>query len=182
MDAELRTLERAARAGGARERLAWARGLERAGRGDEGVAALVEVRDDPAVRSHLETLPAWSHVEADAGRTNFVAARPVAREPIVRWKTEVSSADGSALLASPLAVVWPDNGSVAVLDPTTGRPRRVDYRAGPGWFHELRLARLVVESNRGGRVSATDVLAGTSRALDRGSSLSRVHDRDLVVR
>src|SRR5579872_2731917 len=120
MDAELRTLERAAIAGGARERLAWARGLERAGRGADAVAALLPVREDGAVRDHLEAIPSWSHVEADAGRTNFLAARPVAREPVVRWRTEVSAVDGSALLASPLAVVWPDEGSVSVLDPETG--------------------------------------------------------------
>ncbi|HZV02508.1 MAG TPA: hypothetical protein VFF73_37725 [Planctomycetota bacterium] len=182
MDAELRTLERAARGGGARETLAWARGLERAGRQDDAVVALVEVRDDPAVRRHLEALPAWSHVEADAGRTNFVAARPVARDPQVVWKTDVLPGHGAQLLASPLAVAWPGGDHVVALDPRTGESHRVECRGGPGRLVELRLARLVVEARDDLREVALDLLSGASHAAGRVSGLARVRDRDLVVR
>jgi outer membrane protein assembly factor BamB len=182
MDAELRTLERAALAGGARARLAWARGLERAGRGDEGVAALLEVRDDPAVRRHLEALPAWSHREADAGRTNFVAARPVARGPQVVWKTDVLPGHGAPLLASPLALAWPGDDHIVALDPRTGESHRVECRGAPGTLVELRLARLVVEARHDLREVALDLLSGASHVSGRVSGLACVRDRDLVVR
>ena len=53
-DDDLRALERVARQGGGTEaRLRWARGLERAGRRVEALAALLPVRGDAQVRREI---------------------------------------------------------------------------------------------------------------------------------
>src|SRR5579883_1249167 len=184
MDVELRTLERAALAGGARERLAWARSLERAGRRDEAVAALVPVRDDPDVRAHLDALAAWRRIAADAAGSSFLDARPVAREPVVRWTTEVP-VERPCLLASPLAVVaTDDHGCLVAMDPATGAPRNLPQHRCFLPTLELGLATLVFQ-DRNGHERALDVVTGKSRDLAnvaRARAHTSMRDRDFVVR
>jgi hypothetical protein len=181
MDVELRTLERAALAGGARERLAWARGLERAGRRDEAVAALLPARADPAIRAHVEGLPAWSHPDGDAGRTFFLDAMPVARTPVVRWSTHVPFDQDATLLASPLAIVAEGRSTVHVLDPATGAARELTLTSPFTRYVELRGARLAVWRGNGDE-HTIDVLNGEQRWVGSARTFTSVRDRDLVVR
>jgi len=184
VDAELRTLERAALSGGARERLAWARGLERAGRRDEAVAALVPVRDDHAVRAHLEALPAWTHLDGNPGATDFLDARPVARTPHVRWTVDVS-AETQFLLASPLVLVTLDeDGHLVAIDPGTGAMRHIPTPPLRFECLELRLASLIHDDDETG-VLVVDLVTGTTRAVPdpgRAAVHTSARDRDFMVR
>jgi len=180
VDADLRTLERAALAGGARERLAWARALERAGRGGDALAVLIPVHGDDAVRAHLETLPAWPTTEGPPGGTRFLEARPVTRAPRERWRTTMSLWPRGALVASPLALVTREHGALLVLDPRTGAVRHATTDHWLDFIEGLGIRSLVMRTEANRELSV-DVLTGTSRIVGRRRTWS-LRDAGIVIR
>jgi len=90
VDDGLRGGEREAGSGGAAALLAHARGLERAGRVAEALAALAPARGDPGVRAAVVRL------------AGHVAPRPPAAAPVVRWSVPVVPAQDGPESAAPV--------------------------------------------------------------------------------
>lgn len=122
-DDDLRELERAARDGGPAARLRFARVLERVGRRDDALVALLPARGDAEVRREIARFPAWTHEDATAGRTRAIDVAPIRREPLVRFAvTPRAGRPARALLASPLGIVWVDReGTIAIDDDGAAR-------------------------------------------------------------
>lgn len=131
VDQDLRALQRLA-VGDPVERLRLAAALERAGRQDDVFDALVPGLSDPAVRTALARLPAWTHSAGGAGGTRWIDARPVRRTPRIRWRTTSTSHVLHGPIATAFGVVLveamdgPEADShvrLVVLDPDTGARR-----------------------------------------------------------
>jgi hypothetical protein len=123
-DDDLRELQRAATDGGPAARLRLGRALERLGRRDEALAALLPAREDAEARLALARFPAWTHEDGSAGRTRAVDVAPIRREPKSRFN--VRPRDGRparALLAGPLGIVWVDREGTIIIDDETGAKR-----------------------------------------------------------
>ena len=121
MDEGLRRRAREARAAGQdpAAALAAAAALLRAGQQEAAWEALVALPDEPAARALLGGLPAWTHSEADPGRTRFLDVAPLTTRPRVRWSGETQ--DALRLLVGPGGVVWVAARAFGLLDPGDGR-------------------------------------------------------------
>ncbi len=167
----LRALERDVAVEGAAPvtRLAYARALERVGRGDEALAALLPAIDDAAVRRRIATYSAWTHPGACAGRTRFVDVLPLEREPRVAWRLEAPFGSMVAA-ASELGIVLSLlNGRLLVVDARTGEVRRVHRRAPGTDGTPVILRDDTVLLGRGRALVARDIWTGKRRlelALD----------------
>ncbi len=123
-DEEIRALERDATPAG---RLKLARALERLGRRDEALDALITAREDRAVQAELARFPAWTHEGANEGNTFSADVAPVLGQPRPVWKHEGTLDPGRTeslalqFLATPaLAVFSIARGRAAVHDMETG--------------------------------------------------------------
>ncbi len=123
-DEEIRALERDATPAG---RLKVARALERLGRRDEALDALIPAREDRAVRAEIARYPAWTHEGGNEGNTFSVDVAPVLDQPRPIW-THEGTLDAGRLeslalqfLATPgVAVFSIARGRAAVHDMETG--------------------------------------------------------------
>ncbi len=128
-DEELRSLERAVAGGGAQARLAYARALVRAGRHDEGLAALASDLSDPLVRREAGLFPAWDTPRGGPGGTHWLDVPPLVSAPAARRICEPTRTSGyhRELAASVLGVaVFEHDGRrsrTKVFDARTGDHR-----------------------------------------------------------
>lgn len=128
MDALTRALEREIAAGsaGVETRLRYARAVERQGRVDDALDALLPALDDAEVRRAVGRFPAWDEI---ARANDFIDAAPLRSEPVVAWRSEPTR-DSFLMLASALALFWIEEQwtqrrpFVRVLDPFTGELRK----------------------------------------------------------
>lgn len=126
-DDDLRRLQReVATTGSPTARLAYAHALERAGRRDDALEALVPAIEDPDVRRELARWPAW-HRSAFARWSSRALDVPPIAGPKVRmaWRIEGRGwwSTGGHLVASPLAIVASFAHSLTVVDPWSGQVR-----------------------------------------------------------
>jgi hypothetical protein len=129
-DEDLRELERRARAGGPAEKLALASALDRVGRSDDALDALIAAREDPEARREIARRIGITqdvlHLQSCS-----TSLPPLARAPRARWAVRPRHAAPSpgrfvlSLLATPLGVVRASSESIAVLDPTSGARRHL---------------------------------------------------------
>jgi hypothetical protein len=126
-DEELRELARDETPSGA---LRLARALERLGRRDEALEALLPHREDAEVRRALGGFPAWTHVFGDALNTRSVDVEPVRTAPRIKWSVpglldpERTTRLSMDFVANPLVVVATrTESSVVALDAETGAVR-----------------------------------------------------------
>lgn len=119
MDDEVRALERATGAGDLESAQRLALTLERAGRADDVIPALLRGRAHPAIRREIGAR--WDRLYLPDSR--FVDV-PAIQRPRVRWLTKLDGRDQvHTLLAHPLGVVAATKNRTIVLDPETGAPR-----------------------------------------------------------
>lgn len=125
VDDDLRALEREASQGGTAERLRYARALERAGRRDESLDALLPARADPQARAEIARFPAWTHDGADEGKTSFVDVAPIRSKPPdrPRWVWHSPQYPITGMRASPLGIVAIGLVDSLILDPDEGTTR-----------------------------------------------------------
>ncbi len=123
-DATLRQLERDA-VNDPLARVRVARSLERLGRPEEALAALVPSIDSPDTRTEIVRFAGARTVTC--GDMNYVDAAPVLGKPTVNWRTPVTTTPSVSLVASELGVVVLSAFETVALDPRTGRVR---WRAG----------------------------------------------------
>ncbi len=119
-DETLRHLEREA-ASDPLARVRLARSLERAGRRDDALAALLPAIDVSDARAEVARFVGASTVAR--GDIIYVDAAPVVMKPAVRWRTPVTTAPSVSLVASELGIVVLSAFETVALDARTGRAR-----------------------------------------------------------
>jgi hypothetical protein len=123
-DEEIRVLERDATPAG---RLKLARALERLGRSDEALDALLQAREDRSVRAEIARYPAWTHEGANQGNTFSIDAASVLGELRLVW-THRGTLDPRR--AEPLALQFLATPAVAVFSIARGRAAVHDIETG----------------------------------------------------
>ncbi len=123
-DEELRELARDSTPAG---RITHARALERLGRRDEALDALIPGREDSEVRRVLGGYPAWRDTFGDAGATGWADLSPPRPRPRTRWRVPGLLDPARAerlnfdLVANPFVVVATRTASsLAGIDAVTG--------------------------------------------------------------
>jgi hypothetical protein len=171
-DDELRDLERAVATGGVAERLAYARALERSGRDDDALEALMPSSGSLEARRQLERWPAWGETQASRYGSRWIDTAPLERSPRVRWSARLPAADevvGSSadLFASPLGVFASLGGlrDRVVLDPLTGSVRARWPRGESDPDAGLALLGGELLEPRRAALVARDLVTGRSREL-----------------
>jgi hypothetical protein len=98
-----------------------ARSLERLGRRDEALAALLQAIEEPEARAEIARHPGATAVAR--GNLMHVDAAPIFAKPAVRWSTPIGRATSVSLLASEFGIVSVSGSETVALDPRTGRVR-----------------------------------------------------------
>jgi outer membrane protein assembly factor BamB len=119
-DLDRREIERRARAGDSASALRWARALERTGRRDEVLTALLLATGSAEGRAELGKL--WETLSPTPGRFTDV---PAIRAPRLRWLTKLDGRDTvERLIAHPLGIVVSTGRRTILIDPASGAKRR----------------------------------------------------------
>jgi hypothetical protein len=84
-DDDLRALERALDGLDVEGRIRYAHALDRGGRRDDALDALLPARSDPRARSEIAKFPAWDTSTRGSDGASFLDARPIRRNPRLSW-------------------------------------------------------------------------------------------------
>ena len=127
-DDDLRALERAITGPeDAEGRIRYARALERSGRRDEALDALLPARGDPRARSEIAKFPAWDASVTGAGGARYLDARPIRKNPRLSWVVEdprhgierVPEGMSAPYVVTPLAFITSYATQCTAIDPAT---------------------------------------------------------------